>query len=211
MQRDDTEQVVIADVRQPHGYQPKTEFHQLDVRDRTAARSLMEAARPDALVHLAFILNPIHDEPLMYDIDVNGTHNVLEAAADGRRPARARGLVVDRLRRVPGQPGAADRGRPGARRPRLLLRPHKTEADRLCQLWALVHPERTMTIVRPCIVFGPNVDNYIVRFWTKQPFQADFGNLDSPIQFVHEDDVVEAFTALLDGRHPASSTSPPTT
>ena len=33
-------------------------------------------------MHLAFILNPSHDEELMYDVDVNGTHNVLEAAAE---------------------------------------------------------------------------------------------------------------------------------
>jgi UDP-glucose 4-epimerase len=58
-----------------------------------------------------------------------------------------------------------------------------------------------MTIVRPCIVFGPNVDNYLVRLWTKQPFAADAGTLDSQIQFLHEDDVVEAIGALLLGRH----------
>jgi UDP-glucose 4-epimerase len=39
----------------------------------------------------------------------------------------------------------------------------KTEADRLCQLWAARYPDRTMTIVRPCVVFGPNVDNYLMR------------------------------------------------
>ena len=58
-----------------------------------------------------------------------------------------------------------------------------------------------MTIVRPCIVFGPNVNNYLVRLWTKQPFAADPGTLDNDIQFVHEDDVVEAITELLVGGH----------
>ena len=78
----------------------------------------------------------------------------------------------------------------------------KAESDRLCQLWALRHPERTMTIVRPCIVFGPNVDNYLVRLWANAPFQPDFGgNLDQPIQFVHEDDLVDAMVGLLEGRH----------
>jgi UDP-glucose 4-epimerase len=77
----------------------------------------------------------------------------------------------------------------------------KTESDRLCQLWALKHPERVMTIVRPCIVFGPNVDNYLVRLWTKQPFAVDVGTMDREVQFVHEDDVVEGITALLLGRH----------
>jgi UDP-glucose 4-epimerase len=58
-----------------------------------------------------------------------------------------------------------------------------------------------MTIVRPCIVFGPNVDNYLVRLWTKQPFAVDVGTMERDIQFVHEEDVVEGITALLLGRH----------
>jgi UDP-glucose 4-epimerase len=58
-----------------------------------------------------------------------------------------------------------------------------------------------MTIVRPCIVFGPSVDNYLVRLWTKQPFVAHFGMPDPGIQFVHEDDVVDAVVELLEGRH----------
>jgi UDP-glucose 4-epimerase len=58
-----------------------------------------------------------------------------------------------------------------------------------------------MTIVRPCIVFGPSVDNYLVRLWTKQPFLADLGLPDPGIQFVHEDDVVSALITLLEGRH----------
>src|ERR671920_1164903 len=57
-----------------------TQFERLDVRDRDGVRAVLERARADALVHLAFILNPSHDEHLMYDVDVNGTHNVLEAA-----------------------------------------------------------------------------------------------------------------------------------
>ncbi len=58
-----------------------------------------------------------------------------------------------------------------------------------------------MSIVRPCVVFGPNVDNYLVRLWTRQLFAADLGTIENDIQFLHEDDVVEAITALLMGRH----------
>ena len=79
--REDTERIVICDLVPPRGYKPKTEFERLDVRDREAVRALLERAKPDALVHLAFILNPSHDEQLMYDVDVNGTHNVLTAAS----------------------------------------------------------------------------------------------------------------------------------
>ena len=76
----------------------------------------------------------------------------------------------------------------------------KTEIDRLCQLWAAQHPESTMTIVRPTIVFGPNVDNYIVRFWQNQPFVVLPDGHDADWQYVHEDDVVDAMSRLLSER-----------
>ena len=199
--RDDTERIIICDVAPPRGYKPKTEFERLDVRDREAVRAALARAKADVLVHLAFILNPSHDEQLMYDVDVNGTHNVLEAAASAGTPhvlvitsSVAYGAFPDNP--VPLTEEDPVRGVAGFSYAR-----DKTESDRLCQLWAAAHPERTMTIVRPCIVFGPNVDNYLVRLWTKQPFAVDVGNLDEQIQFVHEEDVVQGITALLLGGH----------
>jgi UDP-glucose 4-epimerase len=57
-----------------------------------------------------------------------------------------------------------------------------------------------MTIVRPTIVFGPNVDNYIVRFWENQPFVVLPDGHDADWQYVHEDDVVDAMSRLLSER-----------
>jgi UDP-glucose 4-epimerase len=199
--REDTEKIVICDLAPPAVYRPKTEFERVDVRDRDAVRAVLERSAADALIHLAFILNPSHDEQFMYDVDVNGAHNVLEAAAAAgtsqvlvASSSTAYGAFPDNP--VPLTEEDPVRGVPGFPYAR-----HKTESDRLCQLWAAAHPDRVMTIVRPCIVFGPSVHNYIVRLWTKVPFTADAGQLDSPIQFVHEDDVVEAMSALLLGRH----------
>ena len=199
--REDTEKIVICDLAPPKGYRPKTEFERVDVRDREAVRAVLERARPDALVHLAFILNPSHDEHFMYDVDVNGTHNVLEAAA----AAGTRQVLVTSSSSAygafPDNPVPLTEDDPVRGVSAFAYARDKTESDRLCQLWAAKYPDRVMTIVRPCIVFGPNVDNYLVRLWTKQPFAADAGTLDGEIQFVHEDDVVEAMGALLLGGH----------
>ena len=67
----------------------------------------------------------------------------------------------------------------------------------MCQLWAARHPDRVMTIVRPTIVFGPTVNNYILRFWQTSPFFPLLDGRDPDWQFVHEDDVVEALSRLL--------------
>lgn len=199
--REDTEKIVVCDVAAPRAYVPKTEFERVDVRDRDAVRATLERAKPDALVHLAFILNPSHDETLMYDIDVNGTHNVLEAAAAaGTQQVLVTSSAVA-YGAFPDNPVPLTEEDPVRGVAAFSYARDKTESDRICQLWAAKYPERTMTIVRPCIVFGPNVNNYLLRLWTKQPFAADPGTLDNDIQFVHEDDVVEAITELLVGGH----------
>lgn len=200
--REETEQVVIADVRAPNTFRPKVTHSQLDVRDAAAVRELVGRERPDVLVHLAFILNPIRDEQLMYDIDVNGTHNVLEAASAAGVEQVLVTSSTTAYGAFPDNPVPITEQWPVRGVAAFEYARDKTESDRLCQLWALRHPERTMTIVRPCIVFGPNVDNYLVRIWTDAPFQPDLGgNLDQLMQFVHEDDLVEAMSGLLDGRH----------
>ena len=199
--REDTEKIVVCDVAAPRSYVPKSEFERVDVRDRDGMRATLERARPDALVHLAFILNPSHDEALMYDVDVNGTHNVLEAAgAAGTQQVLVTSSGVA-YGAFPDNPVPLTEEDPVRGVAAFSYARDKTESDRICQLWTAKYPERTMTIVRPCIVFGPNVNNYLVRLWTKQPFAADPGTLDNDIQFAHEDDVVEAITALLVGRH----------
>jgi UDP-glucose 4-epimerase len=199
--RDDTELVAIADVKPPSVPRAKTQFHRADVRDRVGLQTLLEQIKPDALVHLAFVLNPIRDEALMYDIDVNGTFNALDAAA---RAGTAQVLVTSSTTAYGAWPDNPEpiredwilRGQPDFAYAR-----HKTEADRLCQLWAAEHPDRTMTIVRPCIVLGPNVDNYIVRAWENNPSFRFRGAPDQNVQFVHEDDLAEAISALLVGQH----------
>jgi len=199
--RDDTESIVICDLRPPRTKRPRTEFVKLDVRDRKAVRATLERAGADALVHLAFLVDPIHDEARMYDIDVNGTHNVLEAAAAAGTPHVLVTSSAVAYGAFPDNPKPLTEADPVRGVASFSYARDKTESDRLCQLWAERHPDRTMTIVRPCIVLGPNVDNSLVRIWSKAPAQFDVGNLDNEIQFIHEDDVVEAVSRLLDGRH----------
>jgi UDP-glucose 4-epimerase len=136
----------------------------------------------------------------MYDIDVNGTAAVLRASAEAgtkqvlvTSSATAYGAFADNPK-----PIAEDwpvRGQPDFSYAR-----HKAEADRACQLWALERRDRVMSIVRPCIVFGPNVDNYISRTWENSAFFPILDGVDEEFQLVHEDDVVSAIIGLLDAR-----------
>ncbi len=199
-QREETERIVDLDLNPPPVKWPKTDYVRGDVRDRAAIHELLEREHPDALVHLAFLLNPIRDEPKMYDIDVNGTQSVLQAASDAgtdhvlvASSASAYGAFPDNPRPIAEDwpvRGVAD----------FSYARDKADADRVCQLWAADHPDRTMTIVRPAIVFGPNVDNYLVRIWEKARFMPLIDGVVEEFQLVHEDDVVSALLLLLDSR-----------
>jgi UDP-glucose 4-epimerase len=57
-----------------------------------------------------------------------------------------------------------------------------------------------MTIVRPSIVLGPNVDNYISRSWKTSAFMPILDGVEEEFQLVHEDDVVSAIIGLLDAK-----------
>jgi UDP-glucose 4-epimerase len=202
--REETELIVDVDVKPPPRRWPKTEYVKSDVRDRTAIKRLLESHEIDALVHLAFILNPIRDEAMMYDVDVNGTQAVLQAASETgvkqvlvTSSATAYGAFPDNPK-----PIAEDWPVRGA--PDFSYAKHKADSDRICQLWALENPDAVMTIVRPSIVFGPSVDNYIVRAIENNPFIPILDGVDEEFQLVHEDDVVTALFALLDGKHPGA-------
>ncbi|KKL97206.1 hypothetical protein LCGC14_1836790 [marine sediment metagenome] len=200
-ERDDTEQVVISDLRPPRAPYPKTTYVEMDVRD-PGMRTLLETEKPDVLIHLAFVLNPMHDEKKMYDIDVNGTQNVLHAAT----LAGTKHLLVTSSTTAygawPDNPVPMSEEHPVRGMPGYAYARDKTEIDRMCQLWAARHDDRTMTIVRPCIVFGPTVDNYLIRLWTNTPFTPIIKGVDAELQFVHEDDVVDALSRLVTERKP---------
>lgn len=201
---EETERVVNLDVRPPAVPWPKTEFVSGDVRDRAAIRALLEREQPDALIHLAFLLNPIRDEGAMYDIDVNGTLSVLWAASETGVQQVLVTSSASAYGAFPDNPVPIAEDHPVRGVPDFSYARDKAEADRICQLWAADHPDRVMTIVRPCIVFGPNVDNYISRSWEKTAFMPIMDGVEAEFQLVHEEDVVTALTGLLDEKAPGA-------
>jgi UDP-glucose 4-epimerase len=198
--RDETELIVDVDVKPPPRQWPKTEFVKGDVRDRAAIKGLLERHEIDALIHLAFVLDPTHDDVTMYDVDVNGANSVLQAASEAGTEQVMVTTSATAYGAWPDNPTPIAEDWPVRGVPDFYYARDKADADRACQLWAARHPDRVMTIVRPSIVFGPNVDNYIVRGFANFPFIPVLDGVDVDFQLVHEDDLVSALILLLDGK-----------
>jgi UDP-glucose 4-epimerase len=199
--RDETEKIVDVDLRPPARSWPKHEFVKADIRDRRAIRELLERHEIDVLMHFAYVFDPIRDEAKMYDIDVNGTQAVLQAAADAGTKHVIQTSSATAYGAFPDNPKPIAEEWPVRGAPDFPYAKHKADSDRIAQLWALQNPEAVMTIVRPSIVFGPTVSNWVVRGFENNPFVPILDGVDEEFQLVHEDDVVSALVALLDGKH----------
>ena len=161
-----------------------------DVRDPAIGAQLDGI---DALVHLAFQVDPMHDEDAMRRINVEGTRTTLTAAVE----AGVRRIVLASSATVYG--AHPDNDVPltesSPRRPpaEFSYARHKGEVEDWVWGWMADLPDEvTVTVLRPAIVAGPGVDNFITR-QLELPRFFTVANHRPPMQVVHVDDVVAAF------------------
>ena len=189
--------IIGVDLNPPRYPTPKMEFHRLDVRNPSIA-NLFALNDVETVVHLAFIVNPMHDDALMHDIDVNGTRNVLAATA----ACGAGHLVIasssSAFGSFPDNPDWLTEKDHPRRMRNYTYASDKYEVEMIARIFKEDNPGVKMALVRPCIVYGPNVDNYLSRFILRLPFFPAVGDARPEMQFVHEDDVAEVFLRVLE-------------
>jgi len=189
--------IIGVDLNPPRYSTSKMDFHRLDVRDPSMV-NLFTLNNVETVVHLAFIVNPMHDDDLMHDIDVNGTRNVLAATA----ACVARHLVVASSTTAFGSfadnpDWLSEKDHP-RRQTNYTYASDKYENEMTIRIFKEENPQVKVAVVRPCIVYGPNVDNYISRFIVRLPFFPAVGDARPDMQFVHEDDAAEVFMRILE-------------
>ncbi len=194
--REDIERLIGIDRLAPDGLTaPALVVQSADVRDPDLAEGLEGV---DALVHLAFQLDPLHDEDHMRSVNVAGTRNVIEAAHRAGvghvvylSSVAAYGAHPDN--EVPLSETSPIRGTPGFN-----YAEHKAEIEQwLASRGPAIGPD--LTVLRVAPVLGPGVQNFISR-WFEAPRVTLVKGHKPPLQFVHLDDVVAAIVHVLD-RH----------
>ena len=194
---DDFERIICVDIERRRRTLPdRFEFHRCDVREGERFRDILEKAGVDTVLHLAFVANPMRDTALEYDIDVEGSRNVIGAA----EKLGVRRLVVASSDTVYGffegtedhltedAPLRATRGFSYAE--------NKVEMEALVAAFASRVPACAVVVLRPCIVMGPHMNNATGQS-LRQPVIFSVCGYDPIMQFVHEEDVGEAFYLAL--------------
>lgn len=196
------DRILGTDVRQPGVVSGKLDFLKADIRDHSLA-DFLKGREVSALVHLAFIVDPIHDEDEMYDINVGGTLNVLKTCEEleiGHVIVASSGVAYGAW---PDNPEPLKEDDPiRLFPPSLNYAHHKGLNEGHFADFMKRNPAVIFNAVRPAIVYGPKTDNYLSRFFRKLPVAPLMDGRDPDMQFVHEDDVARFFEVLIEKRVP---------
>ncbi|WP_066517469.1 NAD-dependent epimerase/dehydratase family protein [Curtobacterium ammoniigenes] len=186
------------------------EWHSVDVGDPLAVRTLVPILQgADAVVHLAWALQPTHDIPAQERTDVDGTAHVLEACALAHVPhvvvASSVGAYSPSDKRVPVDESWPTDGIATATYSR-----HKATNERVLDAFEREHPDIVVTRLRPGLVFQGAAAAEIHGLFLGQliPMRAvrlaRYLPLGLPTRFVfqavHADDLADAFWRVIDLR-----------
>lgn len=193
LEENDSVDHILGISRRPwkHDFE-KLDYYRLDVRSN-ALPALFASHAVDTVIHLAFMVNPIHDEQEMHDININGTKNVLAAAAE----AGVKKMLMSSSTTVYGArpdnpPRLTEKDSRRGRYSSYYYARDKVRLEELCEEWREEHPQVIVTTLCPCLVIGPTVDQFYSRLldWPVLPLVS---GANPEIQFVHEDDVARVF------------------
>jgi nucleoside-diphosphate-sugar epimerase len=225
-------EVIGVDVNPPRTSLPHR-FVRMDLGQEESCRELfllLREARPVAVIHLAFVLDPVHDGIVdldqMWQINVAGTARVIEAVTEANRDD---GIVQKFIFTSsvaaygPDLPEPVTEDYPlGAHT--LPYAIHKMEADKVMQQRAPALRGCSVYMLRPHIYAGASMDNYMVGAFRgtpngrsakaarmrdqgkRLPCVLPYGKqyLENRIQFVHVDDMARVITHILHKTEPES-------
>lgn len=194
--------VVGVDRRRPFRLDQRVRFHRVDLCEPEAGARLAEVLREErveALVHCAFRREPTADIEMDHELETLGSLHVTNACA----AAKVARLVVASTTMTYGpradNPNFLRESHPLHGHPHAHCVQNRVEVEELVARFAERHPDTTTAVLRPCWIMGPDYYDHVVRHFALPVVPTVLG-YDPLLQFVHEEDAVDAFErAVLDG------------
>lgn len=183
------------------------EWHALDLTAPAADLGLTAAMKgATAVVHLAWAIQPVREATRLHEINVGGTAAVLRAVASAGVPhlVHASSIAVYAPDR-----GPVDEDWPRTGIPASAYSRQKVEAEELVDQFTRMHPELTVTVLRPTLVVQRDAAMEIAElFLGSRKAMRALGKLRGRLpviplpagmqmQIVHADDVADATVRAL--------------
>jgi nucleoside-diphosphate-sugar epimerase len=189
--------------RRPNATFSKTAWATADVSTDDLAPHLAGA---DAIVHLAWLIQPSHDAQALYRTNVLGSERVFRAVADARVPALVYASSVGAYSPGP-KDRAVDESWPTGGVPSSFYSRHKAETERMLDRLESEHPSLRVVRMRPGFIFKREAASGIRRLFAGPllpsrlahpallPFVPDDPRL--RFQAVHSLDVGDAYRRAI--------------
>jgi UDP-glucose 4-epimerase len=200
LQEDTGVDSIVAVARRPLGTQhSKVEWRQADVRTTDLVPVFQGA---DAVVHLAWLIQPSHDEPRMRATNVAGSGRIFAAAAAAGVPTLVYASSVGAYAAGP-KDRAVDESWPATGIPRSFYSVHKARVEAMLDRFASEHPQVRVVRLRPGLIFKRGAASEIKRYFLGRLVpslairRGALPVLPAPpglrVQAVHADDVADAY------------------
>ena len=219
LQRDERIARITGIARRPfdpkaHGW-TKMRYRRGDVRDADQLEQAFAGA--DVVVHLAFLITGTASRETTRAINVEGTLNAFRAAAAAGAKRFVYASSVAAYGFHPDNPVPMTEEWPVRPAARLFYAQEKAEIEGLLGAEADAHPKLGLYLLRPPVVLGPHaVGAKNVVPGPLEPLARRLGELvrggspvplpvpapELPLQFIHEDDVGQAFLQCIVGAGP---------
>jgi len=171
-------------------------FAKVDITNPHSIEDAFSSFKPTVLIHLAFIVDPMRDHQLQRKINVGGTQNVLQAAAKFGVKQLLVASSATAYGAWPTNPLPIKEGWPIQASPAYQYAAEKAEIDLYATQFAAAHPSILVSIIRPCIILGPNINNFIGE-GLLLPIHIKIWGAHSPLQFVDVEDVAAAVLTII--------------
>jgi len=197
------ERIIAVDKKKPKTLPKKTKFYRLDLTETLADAKLADIFRKEKVkyvVHCAFPITPLHDSSRAHELQSIGTMYLLNACAAQNIHKLILASTTDVYGAHPTNPNYLTEEHPARGGAKSQFIRDKVDAENQVLKYARRRPHAVVTVLRPCTVLGPHIHNFKTKF-VHRPVVFTVMGYDPLLQFVHEDDLVEAFRIVLEEDH----------
>ena len=203
----DVDRVIAVDVIPPRRDLGAAEFVRADIRNPVIAK-IMDAADVDTVVHAGVIATPMQagGRATMKDINVIGTMQLLAAC---QKSSSVRQLVVKSTASVygsgPRDPAMFTEETAPKHPPTSGWAKDSMEVEGYVRGFARRRPDVAVSILRFANVIGPEIDTAMTSYFSLPVIPTVLG-FDARLQFLHEDDCLDALRAITLADDPSACT-----
>jgi UDP-glucose 4-epimerase len=140
----------------------------------------------------------MHNKRFMESVNMEGTRNILRASAEAGVECFLHCSSTAAYGFYPDNPPVLTEESPLRGNPEFTYSKNKREAEEICERFGASHTDMRMLVIRPSFVCGPGFDNPMSRYLRKRIVLMPKET--SPLQYVHEEDLIEAIRTLLEQR-----------